>query len=337
MIIPVKTQNGSYNIYFERGALSKVSEYFKLDRKVLIVTDSGVPAEYAKTVAKCCKTPVVVTIEMGEKSKNMDTFKDLLGCMVENNFTRTDCVVAVGGGVVGDLSGFVASTFMRGVDFYNIPTTVLSQVDSSIGGKTAIDFMGYKNIVGAFYPPMGVLIDPDTLKTLPKRQLSNGLAEALKMATTSDKDLFAIFENDDIEANIDTIIERSLRIKKYVVEEDEKESGLRKILNFGHTLAHAIESANDLEKYYHGECVGIGMLPMCEPKVRERLLPILKKLQLPITTEYTTEDLLEACRHDKKASGDTITIVYVSEIGNAELKNMSFEEYENLVKAGLTE
>lgn len=337
MIIPVKTQNGSYNIFLERGALSKAGEYFGLDRKVLVVTDSGVPAEYAQTVAGCCKEPYIVTIEMGEKSKNIETFAHLLECLVRNGFTRTDCVVAVGGGVVGDLSGFAASAFMRGVDFYNIPTTVLSQVDSSIGGKTAVDFMGYKNIVGAFYPPKGVLIDPDTLKTLPKRQLSNGLAEALKMAMTNDNVLFDIFENNDIEENIDTIIERSLRIKKYVVEEDEKESGLRKILNFGHTLAHAIESACEMEKYYHGECVGIGMVPMCAPAVRERLLPVLEKLDLPAETEYSVNDLLEACRHDKKASGDKITVVYVPEIGTAELKTMGFEEYKDLVAKGLAE
>lgn len=335
MIIPVKTQNGSYNIYLERGALQKAGEYFDLSRKVLVVTDSGVPAQYADTVAKCCKEPFVITIEMGEKSKNMDTFRYLLECLVKNGFTRTDCVVAVGGGVVGDLCGFVASAFMRGIDFYNIPTTVLSEVDSSIGGKTAIDFMGYKNIVGAFYPPMGVLIDPDTLSTLSKRQVSNGLAEALKMSLTNDPVLFDIFENKDIDENIDTIIERSLHIKKYVVEEDEKEKGLRKTLNFGHTLAHAIESANELEKYYHGECVGIGMVPMCAEKVRERLLPVLEKLGLPTTTEYTVDDLIEACRHDKKASGDKITVVYVSEIGKCELLTMTFDEYEALVREGL--
>ena len=331
MIIPVKTQTGSYPIYLERGSLKKAGEYFPLNRKVLIVTDSGVPEEYAKTVAKSCKEPVIITIPCGEKSKNINTFQSLLECMVKNDFTRTDCVVAVGGGVVGDLSGFAASTYMRGIDFYNIPTTILSQVDSSIGGKTAIDFMVYKNIVGAFYPPMGVIIDPDTLKTLPKRQISNGLAESVKMSMTSDPLLFQIFEEKEIDEHMDTIIERSLRIKKYVVEEDEKESGLRKILNFGHTLAHAIESVNNLETYYHGECVSIGMIPMCSPAVQKRLLPILKKLKLPTETEYTTEELLQICRHDKKASGDKITIVYVSEIGKAELKTMTFPEYEKLL------
>ena len=335
MIIPVKTQNGSYNIYLERGALAKAGEYFMLDRKVLVVTDSGVPAEYARTVANCCTEPVIVTIEMGEKSKNIETFQHLLACMVQHAFTRTDCVVAVGGGVVGDLCGFAASVYMRGIDFYNIPTTVLSEVDSSIGGKTAIDFMGYKNIVGAFYPPMGVLIDPDTLQTLPKRQIANGLAEVVKMAMISDPLLFDILENEDIEENIDTIIQRSLYIKKYVVENDEKETGLRKTLNFGHTLAHAIESANHMETYYHGECVGIGMIPMCNPDVSDRLLAVLRKLNLPTETNYTAEQLIDACRHDKKASGDDITVVWVPEIGKAELQTMSFAQYAAFVKGWL--
>lgn len=336
MIIPVKTQSGSYNIYLERDILKNVSDYFNLKRKVLIVTDSGVPEKYARTVASCSKTPTIVTIEQGEKSKNIDTFRYLLEVLTKNNFTRSDCIVAVGGGVVGDLSGFVASAYMRGIDFYNIPTTVLSQVDSSIGGKTAIDFMGYKNIVGAFYQPKGVLIDPNTLKTLSDRQISNGLSEALKMSLTSDPQLFDIFENKDIDENIDTIIERSLLIKKHVVEQDEKEAGLRKILNFGHTLAHAIESKNDLSQYYHGECVAIGMVPMCAQDVRKRLLPVLQKLNLPTDTEYTADDLIFACYHDKKASGDNITVVYVKEIGNYELKTMNFEEYKNLVKGGFS-
>lgn len=332
MIIPVKTRDGGYDIILERGALKKAGEYFNLDRKVLVVTDTGVPADYARTVAGCCKTAFIVTVEMGEKSKNLDTFKYLLECLVKNNFTRTDCVVAVGGGVVGDLSGFAASAFMRGIDFYNIPTTVLSEVDSSIGGKTAVDFMGLKNIVGAFYPPMGVLIDPDTLKTLPDRQISNGLAEALKMSMIADPVLFEIFERDEIGSSIDTIIERSLRIKKYVVEEDEKEAGLRKTLNFGHTLAHAIESVNELERYYHGECVAIGMVPMCADSVRERLLPILKKLSLPTEIDYPADALIEACRHDKKNSGDSITVVYVPEIGRFELRKMPFTEYAELIR-----
>lgn len=332
MVIPVKTTKGGYDITLERGALKKAGRLLNLDRRVLIVTDSGVPTEYAKTLASQCKNPFIVTIPQGEPSKCIDSFKMLLEKMVEYNFTRSDCVAAVGGGVVGDLSGFVAASFMRGVDFYNIPTTVLSQVDSSIGGKVAIDFSGYKNIVGAFYPPSAVIIDPEVLKTLPKRQVSNGLAESVKMAMTSDSSLFEIFENENIKDNIDIIIERSLRIKRYVVEQDEKESGLRKILNFGHTLAHAFESENEMKKYYHGECVALGMLPMCSPDARKRLTAVLEKLGLPTHIEYDTERLISAMRHDKKMSGNDITVIYVDKIGEFRMKTVCFSEFAENIK-----
>lgn len=332
MIIPVKTSTGEYNIYLERGSLKRAGEYLNLNRRVFIVTDSGVPAEYAKTVAEQSKMPVIVTVKEGEPSKCFDTYKYLLSEMVKHGFTRSDCVVAVGGGVVGDMAGFAAASYMRGIDFYNIPTTVLSQVDSSIGGKVAIDFEGYKNIVGAFYPPKAVIIDSDTLKTLPDRQISNGLAESVKMSLTSDEELFRIFEEDNITENIDLIIERSLKIKRGVVEQDEKEGGLRKILNFGHTLAHAIESENGMENLCHGECVALGMIPMCSQSVRTRLVPVLKKLNLPTSTDFETEKIISAMRHDKKLMGDLITVIFVPEIGKYEMREMPFDDFAKEIK-----
>ncbi len=325
MIIPVKTSTGAYNIVLKRGAINCLKEYLKLERKVLIVTDDGVPSEYSNIVATQCKKPYIITLKQGEASKCFQNYKFLLSKMVEYKFSRTDAVIAVGGGVIGDLAGFVASSFMRGVDFYNIPTTVLSQVDSSIGGKVAIDFEGYKNIVGAFYQPKAVVIDPDTLKTLPERQIYNGLAEAVKMSVTCNAELFSIFENKDILANIDRIIEESLKIKKYVVEEDEKESGLRKVLNFGHTVAHAIESENNFKNLYHGECVALGMLFMSSQEVRNRLIPVLNKLKLPTTIDYETEKLLEAMKLDKKTAGDSITVIYSNKIGTYEMCSIDFE------------
>ncbi len=332
MIIPVKTSQGTYDIVLERGAVKKAGEYLNLNRKVLIVTDSGVPKVYSEQVVKCCTFAKILTVDQGEQSKNIDVFSEILKVLVAEGFTRTDCVVAVGGGVVGDLAGFAAASFMRGIDFYNIPTTVLSQVDSSIGGKTAIDFMGIKNIIGAFYPPKKVLIDPDTLSTLPSRQVSNGLAEAVKMAATSSEELFQIFESGNILESIDTIIEKALCIKKTVVEADEKETGLRKILNFGHTLAHALESVNALQNYYHGECVGVGMLTMCSETVRNRLITVLKKLNLPTELSANADEIIEACRHDKKAAGSDITVVFVPEIGKFELKKIPFSQYEDLIR-----
>ncbi len=308
------------DIVVERGILASAQNHLDLNRRVLVVTDSGVPAEYAETIAAQCKDSVVCTVEMGEGSKSLKSFEKLLQVMLDNDFSRKDCVVAVGGGVVGDLAGFVASAYMRGVDFYNIPTTLLSQIDSSIGGKTAVNFGGVKNVIGAFYQPKKVLIDPDLLKTLPDRQIANGLAEAIKMALTSDPELFAIFENEDVSSHLDEIIIRSLNIKKHVVEQDEKEAGLRKILNFGHTIGHGIESCvGDL---YHGECVALGMIPMCGEDIRERVIAVLKKCHLYQELAYDWDKIAKAMFHDKKADGHTVTAILVNTVGNFEIATM---------------
>ena len=322
MTVHLNLAERSYDIIVERGILRSAGSLLDLNRRVLVVTDSGVPEEYARTVASQCRDAVVCTVESGEASKSLETFGMLLKRMLDNGFSRKDCVVAVGGGVVGDLSGFVASAYMRGIDFYNIPTTLLSQIDSSIGGKTAINLGGVKNTVGAFYQPKRVLIDPDLLKTLPKRQLSNGLAEAIKVALTSDRELFGIFENGDVEKNLDEIIIRALNVKKDVVMKDEKETGLRKILNFGHTVGHGIESSEGMSELYHGECVALGMIPMCAEEVRPRVIGVLKKCGLYRALKYDWEKIEKAAFHDKKADGDTVTVTTVSEIGSCEIKTV---------------
>ena len=322
---------GNYDVFIERGALDQADKLFSLDRKVLVVTDSGVPADYAARVAAQCKEAHVATVPEGEGSKNLSTLEALLSVMLQNNFARTDCVVAVGGGVVGDLAGFVASVFMRGIDFYNVPTTVLSQVDSSIGGKVAVNFGGVKNVVGAFYQPKAVLIDPDVLTTLPKRQIANGLAEAIKMAMTSDTELFEIFESGEALQKIDTVIERSLRIKKAIVEYDEKESDLRRILNFGHTLGHEIEAASEGE-LYHGECVALGMIPMCAPDVRARLIAVLQSIGLPTQIEGDLEKILKFTAHDKKCDGDFINAVFVDAIGSSITRKMPLSSWQQYIR-----
>ena len=331
MNLHLNLNENSYDIVIQSGCLQQAGALLNLDRKVLIVTDSGVPRQYALQVASACKAPVLLTIPAGEDSKSPEGFVQLLQKLLEENFTRSDCVVAVGGGVVGDLAGFAASAYMRGIDFYNIPTTTLAQIDSSIGGKTAINLSGIKNIVGAFYQPKKVLIDPSVLQTLDRRQFSAGLAEAVKMALTSDADLFALFETGDIQANLETIIIKSLQIKKNVVEQDEKETGLRKILNFGHTLGHGIESLEERHcaatgGLYHGECVALGMLPFCSDTVRARLLPVLQKLELPTCYKGDLEAILAAAAHDKKASGNTVTAVLVDEPGAFRLENLTYDQ-----------
>ena len=335
MNIHLDLKDNSYDIIVERGILEKAGEHINLNRRVLVVTDSGVPAIYAQTLAKHCKSPIICTVESGEASKSIETFTKLLRIMLDNDFSRKDCVVAVGGGVVGDLSGYVASAYMRGVDFYNIPTTLLSQIDSSIGGKTAINFGGIKNIVGAFYQPKKVLIDPELLKTLPERQISNGLAEAVKMALTSDKELFEIFENKVIKDNIDEIIIRSLNIKKSVVEQDEKESGIRKILNFGHTIGHGIESSVNMEELFHGECVALGLIPMCDESIRERVIDVLKKCNLYNLIDFNWDKIGEIILHDKKADGDSVIVTMVSEIGKYEIKTIKSSELMKMAESCL--
>ena len=322
MILHMDLENRGYDIRVERGGLHRAGEWLNLNRRVLIVTDDGVPAEYAEQIAVQCKAPLTVVLPQGEESKSFASLELLCDKMLQAGFTRSDCVVAVGGGVMGDLAGFAASCYMRGIDFYNIPTTLLSQVDSSIGGKVAVNLSGVKNCVGAFYQPKAVLIDPDTLGTLSARQIAGGMAEALKMALTSDADLFSIFERGEAYDKIEEVIISSLKIKKQVVEQDERESGLRKILNFGHTLGHGVESAQELHGLYHGECVALGMIPMCSDEVRARLLPIVGKLGLPVSLPTDPETVLGFVSHDKKCQGDRISVIYVPEIGKFEIQTV---------------
>lgn len=326
MIIPVRLPAGNYDITLSQGALAAAGEIIDLERRVLIVTDSGVPPEYAEAVAAQCREPVIATVPMGEGSKSLEVFSGLCKRLLENNFTRTDCVVAVGGGVVGDLAGFVAASYMRGIDFYNIPTTVLSQVDSSVGGKVAVNFEGIKNIIGAFYQPKAVIIDPDVLKTLTPRHYANGLAEAVKMSLTFDRELFELFEQGDAAENIEKIIEHSVRSKARVVEQDEHEAGLRRVLNFGHTMGHAIESVEGLGGLYHGECVALGMLPMCGDELRPRVERMLKKLGLPTEWRGDPEKLISAAAHDKKFSGSSVTVVTLPEIEHYEFEKWTSGE-----------
>lgn len=336
MTLTMELGKSSYDIIIERGALGRVGQLLPLERRVLIVTDDGVPAEYARTVAAACKTPVVVTVAQGEDSKSFSTLSRLCSVMLENGFTRTDAVVAVGGGVVGDLAGFAAACFMRGIDFYNIPTTVLSQVDSSIGGKTAVNHDGIKNCIGAFWQPRRVIVDSDTLATLPPRQIANGLAESIKMAATFDTELFARMEATNPLDILDDVIAASLRIKKAVVEQDATEKSLRRVLNFGHTLGHGIESEFGMHDLYHGECVALGMLPMCAPHVRERLVAILKKTGLPTTIDVDLDRVLDAVAHDKKMDGDTIHYIYVPEIGQFEMRAAPLSEFRRIAKEAFT-
>lgn len=332
MKLTINCKTYSYDVIIQRNIINNVSEYLSLQRKVLILTDDGVPSEYVLKISSQCLNPIIVTVKQGEQSKNIDNYQLVMKTLIKHGFTRTDCLVSIGGGVVGDLGGFISSTYMRGIDFYNIPTTLLSQVDSSIGGKTAIDYNGIKNIIGSFYTPKCVLIDPNTLKTLDKRQLHAGLVEAIKMACTCSSSLFEIIsKSKNLENDIDEIIFQSLQIKQKIVEEDLEEKGLRRVLNFGHTLGHIIESASNYN-LLHGECVGIGMLSFSSDKARKQIKKLLKKYNLPTSYDLSLKDIEEYLIHDKKKTGDYIWIVSVENIGSYELKKIKIDELYNKLK-----
>jgi 3-dehydroquinate synthase len=331
MVLTISPGGKDYDVTVESGCIGKASELFDLDRKCLVVTDDGVPSQYSERIAGQCKEAVIVTLPQGEESKSMVNLEKLLTTMLEHSFTRSDCVVAVGGGMPGDLAGFAAATYMRGIDFYNVPTTLLSQADSSIGGKTAVDLCGVKNIVGAFHQPCGVLIDTETLETLSARQKAAGLAEIIKSGLIADAELFEYIEAN-LEQGLDMakVIEAALKVKKKVVEEDERESGLRRILNFGHTIGHGIESVTGL---LHGECVATGMVPMCADEVRERLVPVLESAGLPVQAECDPEAVLEAVTHDKKAADGVIKTVYVPGPCKAEIIEMEPTELRSRINS----
>lgn len=312
----------SYDIILKRGCLANLHQFANLShRKVFILTDSGVPAQFAQTVLEQCQDGMVYTVPQGEGSKSLKTFGTVLQAMLDFGMTRRDVVVSVGGGVIGDLGGFCAASYMRGIDFINCPTTTLSQIDSSIGGKTGIDLGDTKNIVGAFWQPKVVLVDPDTLETLPRRHFVNGLAEAVKAGLIADPELFGLFEKGNVREDIEQIIYRSLRVKKNIVEQDERESGPRKALNFGHTIGHGIEAVKGVKGrrtngLFHGECVALGMLPMIEDKaLAKRTRAVLRSLGLPVRTGVDKKKVLAQMLHDKKSQGDTITIIKVPGLG----------------------
>ena len=322
MKLTMKLNRSGYDIILKRGCLSNLHQFTNVqNRKVFVLTDSGVPAQYAQTVAAQCPARTVYTVPQGEGSKSLKVYGQVLQAMLDFGMTRKDLLVAVGGGVVGDLGGFCAATFMRGIEFAQCPTTTLSQVDSSIGGKTAVDLGETKNIVGAFWQPCVVLIDPDTLDTLPRRQYVNGLAEALKAGIIADPELFALFEKGNVEDNIEEIIYRSLQVKKRVVEQDERETGMRACLNFGHTIGHGIEAVKGIRGrrtngLYHGECVALGMLPMIEDKqLVKRTRAVMRTLGLPVRTGVDKHKVLGYMQHDKKSRGDSITVIKVPGLG----------------------
>lgn len=326
MIINLNLGKNSYEIEIDNGLLSSIYKDIENRNHILIVTDSGVPTKYLDIlIGNIREKCVIYTIEQGEQSKNIGNLKNILNFMLTNEFKRNDCVIALGGGVVGDLSAFAASIYMRGIDFYNIPTTLLSMVDSSIGGKTGVDFGNVKNSIGTFYQPKKVYIDLDVLATLDKRLINCGLAESLKMAICLNKEYYEYLKLNIENLDFEKVIIESCKIKKDVVEKDEKESNLRKVLNFGHTIGHGIEESFD-GKLLHGECVALGMICMSDDSIKKELIEIYERIGLPTKVKLNKDKVLSLIKHDKKSIGDDIDCVVVNEIGAFEFQKMTIDQ-----------
>ena len=332
-------QKPCYNIVIEND-FSKLAEHVtKLEisgRKLAVITDSNVGPLYADKVAQCLKETgnniFVYTFEAGEKNKNLNTVQDVYEFLIKNKFDRKDMLVALGGGVVGDLTGFAAATYLRGIDFIQVPTSLLAQVDSSIGGKTGVDFRAYKNMVGAFHQPRLVYMNTSTLSSLNTRLFNSGFGEILKHGLIKDASYFQWLK-DNIEkiaaldsGYLEEMIYSSCEIKRKVVENDPTEKGERAQLNFGHTLGHAIEKQMNFE-LYHGECVVLGMIAALNICVErgtitkeeyDDIYNTFKAYNFPMTVDKTTiDEVIAASKNDKKMDGNKVKFILLKKVGEA--------------------
>lgn len=351
-IIRVNLGAKSYNIEIATGLLDAAGKKIRTISKAqraAIISDSNVDALYGERLqAALAGSGFKVTrivFPAGEKSKCLTELARIYDRLAKAGITRSDLVVALGGGVTGDLGGFAAATFLRGVDYVQIPTSLLAQIDSSVGGKVAVDLPAGKNLVGNFYQPKLVLIDITLLKTLPVRFLHDGLAEAIKYGCIRDRALFekiaAMRDDDELLENIGGIVERCCAIKAEIVEYDEFDTGERMVLNFGHTIGHAVEKCSNYESFTHGEAVGIGMLlltrqtellGLTEQGTAAAIYDVLKKYNLPVDADYSNEELLKAAGMDKKKSGSSITLVILKNIGTSFLQKTNWQDLSEYIK-----
>ena len=338
-----------YDVIIEKGILDRAGEESAMVIKpcrAAILTDGNVAPLYAERLEKSLVasgfSPVRFTIAAGEESKSAESYLSFLNFMSEHNITRSDCIIALGGGVVGDLAGFAASTYLRGIKFIQIPTTLLAMVDSSVGGKTAIDIPAGKNLVGAFYQPSLVLCDCETLRTLPENIFADGCAEVIKYGIINDKALFEKLKSP-IKEQIEDIIENCVRDKRDVVDADERDIGVRQLLNLGHTAAHSIEMLSNFE-ISHGSAVAMGIaliaraaakLGYCPESDACEIVSMLKSYGLPTECPYGAEELTRIALIDKKRSGGKINLIVPFGIGNSKIHEINVTELEAFFAKGL--
>ena len=342
-----------YDVYIERGLLKRTGDilYQTLGRicKVAVLTDDVVDPLYGgdvqtsleKSGFEVCR----YAVEHGEEHKNLTVWAQMLDFLAVNQLTRTDVIVALGGGVVGDMAGFAASAYLRGIPFMQIPTTLLAMVDSSVGGKTAVNLPAGKNLAGAFNQPIAVLCDPDTLRTLAAEFFADGAAEIIKYGVLNDKTLFELLKDGCWHDQIVPVIETCVRSKAKLVEEDERDTGSRQLLNLGHTIGHAIEKCSHFA-VSHGHAVAVGMvyaariavsLGVCPEESAAWIKEALIANHLPVSCSYTAEELCSAALSDKKRAGSTITLVLPHMVGDCRLHKVSVDELLRLIDAGITE
>ena len=335
-------RKSKYRIVISKNAISEKNlvPLLKNHNKTLLISDDGVPSKIVREVTAVCKPSTKVfqiILQHGEQAKSVQNFQKILNFLADNNFDRTDLIVAVGGGVVGDISGFVASSYLRGIQFIQIPTTLLAQVDSSVGGKTAINILSGKNLVGAFYNPKGVIIDTNVLHSLPNRQLKAGLAEVIKYAFIQNKALFSLLKKypkkilSRDHKIIEEIIFLSLQTKARIVTKDEKENGIRAILNFGHTFGHAIEAHGKYKKILHGEAVAKGMRiaskisyleNLISEKEYEEVIALLQKYEFDLSVDqYKYRELKPYIFRDKKIKAGKLNLILLNKLSNALVTN----------------
>lgn len=317
MKLKIKSKSFDYDVIIENNLLDNIQTYLDFNKEYILIHDDNIPNDIVKKICHNLKVKLLLDFPQGEQSKSMYQFERIINLLIQNNTTKDDIIIALGGGVTGDLVGFISSTLYRGVDYIQIPTTLLAQIDSSIGGKVAINTQYAKNCIGNFYPPKKVLIDPTTLKSLPERHFNNGVAEMIKYGLIKSKPLYDSLKKNDIKSHLDSLIYDSLCIKKALVEEDEFDIGNRQLLNFGHTYGHAYEAYYNYEKYLHGEAVSLGMIRMIAEDLRLDLIEVLKKYSLPISDSANDTDLIKYIRIDKKAKKGTINVIKVNKVGKA--------------------
>ena len=340
-----------YKIQIKRGCLDQIGKKAAAisawGAKAVIISDSNVMPLYGDRVEQSLSSAGFscsrFTFPAGEEHKQLSTIAEMYEFFADQGLTRSDFLVALGGGVVGDMVGFAAATYLRGIQFIQVPTSLLAQIDSSVGGKTGVDLPHGKNLVGAFHQPALVLIDSSTLDTLPARYFSDGMAEAVKYGCIYSRKLFdLIAQQNKVKDNIDEIICKCVDLKRAVVERDELDTGERMMLNFGHTFGHALEKTYQYQKYSHGEAVGVGMVMMSKlgeaagltkAGTAKEIAAVLKKYNLPVKDDASIDKLIAATALDKKGSGNSISIILLREIGAGFIKSVSRGQLKELSEA----